>query len=1283
MPRRHRRNQIIEQDQEVEIGEDQIGSSTSSSSSRMSHRGETRFSGKIPAPAKLDTSHHDLATSWKRFERSWENYAKASRLDQEEPSFQTAVLLATAGEDVTDIYDGLQFISEEDKNDPQVVLQKLREYCVGESHEAYESYKFHSRKQQDEESFDAFVAALKKLSKNCNYGSFEQRMLRDQIIFGLRDPILRQKLLENKDITFEKCLIIGRSYETSRQQSKSMTADARSRAKEEDEIQYLTKNQNGYKKNMEKNRSKCKACGKIHSLYNCPAKDAECRRCSKKGHYAHLCFSKLKVRQVSEEETTDSDEEVDIILGIVNEVNEVKEDMWNVELSMNNKPILFRIDTGADVTVISKQQLDDHGLKLLPTTKRLFGAGRVKLDVLGKCQVKLGNKSGDEVTQDVYVLPYLTKPLLGKKAIEALNIIERVNEVQTTSNDTNIKGQYSSLFTGLGKLQKVYKIELHSDHRPFAIVTPRRLPLPMKDKVEKELKRLEEQDIIRPVHTPTDWCAPIVAVPKSNDRVRLCVDLTKLNESVKRENFPLPTTDNLLAEISGAKFFSKLDCNSGFHQIPLAEESQELTTFITPFGRFCYKRMPFGISSGPEIFHREMVHILSGIPGVICDIDDVLISGATQEEHDDRLHSVLHRMQEAGVTLNEKCVFSASKIKFLGHIITPEGIQIDPDKVSAITNFPPPKDVPELRRFMGMVNHVGKFAPNLAENSKPLRDLLKKDNEWVWDTPQQQAFELLKSQLTSAPVLAHYSPSKETKIASDASGYALGCVMKQRQEDGEFKPVFYHSRSMTSTEQRYAQVEKEALAVTWACEKFSDYITGIKDLTLETDHRPLLALLKQKNLDELPPRIQRFRMRLMRFNYKIEYTRGKNLVTADALSRAPYDVPSDHDLMLENEVNDFVRSVMDGFPASEKRLEEIRQTQTEDDICSRVKNYCKTSWPENARTDPDLKPYWTVRNELTIQNDILLFQSRLVIPRRLQEDILSRLHQSHMGIVKCRALARSCVWWPGLSQKIEQVVRECKVCEKERKEHPEPLQPTPTPAYAWQHVGIDLFEWKKHQYVIVVDYYSRWIDFKPLTKSTSKSVIERLKSVFATYGIPELVKTDNGPCFSSRDFADFAESYGFVHLTSSPLYAKSNGEAERAVQTVKNLLSKAEDPYIALLNYRATPLQQGQSPAELLMGRNLRTRVPAYTARYEHQDVDTSSFRERDSCIKLRQKKNYDQRHRVKPLSRFEKGQKVWVKTPKDISAEIIDPVQPSGRSYRLKTDLGEIRRNRLHLRKA
>ena len=262
--------------------------------------------------------------------------------------------------------------------------------------------------------------------------------------------------------------------------------------------------------------------------------------------------------------------------------------------------------------------------------------------------------------------------------------------------------------------------------------------------------------------------------------------------------------------------FSKLDANSGFWQIPLAKESRPLTTFITPFGRYCFNKLPFGISSAPELFQRRINEILKGLDGVLCQMDNVLISESTQAEHDSRLFAVLNRIEAAGVTLNpEKCEFRKERVKFLGHIVDRDGIRADPDKVTAILQMGPPSNVPELRQFPGMANHLGKFTPNLAQLSQPLRELLSKKNSWVWGPAQEVAFNQIKADLTQPTVLTLYDPAAPTKVSADASSYGLGAVLLQ--ENGEhWKPVAYASKSMTNNERRYAQVEKEALAVNWA-----------------------------------------------------------------------------------------------------------------------------------------------------------------------------------------------------------------------------------------------------------------------------------------------------------------------------------------------------------------------------------------------------------------------------------------------------------------------------------
>lgn len=1247
----------------------------------MDHEQQRRFTANVPPPSKMQCDGN-LETNWKRFKRQFENYAVASRLVKEaDEAYKVAVFFAIAGEEVHEIFDNLKFENEEDRKKYDKVVEALEHYFVGDTHEAFESYRFHTRKQENEETMDAFVAALRKLAKNCNFGDLEERLIRDQVVMGVKEENVREKLLEVKELNLDKCLQIGRAFEASKQQMKSMQEGLKEVQvqkifhKKDKEPQKHKQSGNYKNKHGSGSAQKCSRCGKFpgHAKANCPAKDAECRKCKKIGHWAKQCRTRIEVGGIVDDE---------ILLGaVINaDVSGIDAD-WHVDIKVTtpvrSRSVRFRMDTGADVTVVPANYFQKDSKLIQKTTVSLFGPGRTELQVVGKVRAVLASANA-ESEQDLFLIENLKEPLLGTPAIKALQLIG-VGAVQ--EKEENYKEKYPKLFQGLGRMKDTkYVIRLEENAKPFAVAAPRRLSLPMKKKVEEELRRLQDDDIIRPVTNPTDWCAPIVAVPKPNEKIRLCIDFTKLNESVKREYFPLPTTDHLLAQLDGAKVFSKLDCNNGFHQIELDEKSQELTTFITPVGRFCYKRLPFGISSGPEVFHREMSQTLSGIPGVIVDIDDVLVSGRTKKEHDERLEAVLKKLEEVGVTLNDKSEFATESVKFLGQLITPEGIHIDKTKVEAITKFPRPENVSDLRRLLGMVNHVGKFTQNLAETTQPLRDLLKKDTEWHWDTPQEKSFQEIKEKLSSTPVLAHYSAEKPTKVSADASSYGIGGALFQK-EGTEWKPVFYASRSLSETEKRYAQVEKETLAVTWCCEKFADYLVGMHQFTIETDHKPLLSLLKTKQLDELTPRIQRFRMRLLRFSYNIEYVPGKELLTADALSRAPSSLPGAHDDLMEDEMINHVHAVIEEIPASDTKMEEIRQEQMKDSIISQVMNYCKLDhWPDFAQKDADLRSYWTVRNDLVVLEGLLLFQSRIVIPPSLQSDILSRLHQGHQGVVKCRALARSCVWWPGLSTQIENLVSKCDICEKDRSYPPEPMKPTDTPEFPWQRVAMDLFELDGNNYLVIVDYYSRWIEVAHMKSTTTQAVIEVVKSIFSRFGIPEVVVSDNGPQFSSRDFLQFSKDYGFIHLTSSPHHHQANGEAERAVRTAKELLKKSDDPYLALLNYRATPLQLGWSPAELLMSRRLRSRIPTMTQKLAPFTQNVPKFRELDTQNRQKQKEHFDRRHRAREMSPLTGGEKVWVK-PGNKEAVVTAPQAQTPRSVLVNTSRGALRRNRGFLR--
>ncbi|GFO21951.1 hypothetical protein PoB_004845600 [Plakobranchus ocellatus] len=518
-------------------------------------------------------------------------------------------------------------------------------------------------------------------------------------------------------------------------------------------------------------------------------------------------------------------------------------------------------------------------------------------------------------------------------------------------------------FDGLGKLKDPYTIKIRPGVQPSSIYTPRKIPHPLMDKVKAEINRMLDDGVISPVEEPTEWCSGIVVVPKADrSSVRICVDLTSLNKAVLREVHPLSSVDEDLARLSGSKIFTKLDSRSGFWQMPLDQQSRLLTIFLTPFGRFCMNRLPFGISSAPEIFQRWMSEILRDIDGVICHMDDILIHASNQDTHDERVRTVLQRLQQAGLTLNEKCEFSKPVIKFLGHIIDGHGIRADPQKIEAIVEFPVPTNITELQRFLGMVNQLAKFSPELASQTEPLRQLLKRDSFWSWGHPQEQSFQAVKKNLTSTPVLAHYCGGRETIIAADASNAGLGAVLLQIQPDGSRRPVSYISRSLTPAEKNYAVIEKEALAATWASERFSEYILG-STYTIETDHKPVVPLLTTKELYKMPPRIQRFRLRLMRFSPNVIHVSGKQQITADALSRAPASAPSEEDIVLVNDADVMAKQTLDGLPASSRKLQDIIMQQKCDPEIVEVRNFCQRGWPAFLPQNPLFRQYWYSMNK--------------------------------------------------------------------------------------------------------------------------------------------------------------------------------------------------------------------------------------------------------------------------------------------------------------------------------
>lgn len=690
--------------------------------------------------------------------------------------------------------------------------------------------------------------------------------------------------------------------------------------------------------------------------------------------------------------------------------------------------------------------------------------------------------------------------------------------------------------------------------------------------------------------------------------------------------------------------------------------------------------MPFGINCAPEIFHHEMYKIFK-MEGVEVFIDDILIWGRTKEEHDYRLKEVLNRARDNGVKLNKnKCVFGVNEVRFLGHIFNSTGISPDRDRVSAIVNMQKPADKKGLERFLGVTNYLSRFIPRYSELSAPLRMLLGQKVAFEWTEHQENAFNLLKAKISSAPVLKYYNPEEEVTVSVDSSSFALGaCLMQGGQ------PVAFAARTLTPTESRWAQIEKELLAVVFGCTRFHQYIYGHDKVTVETDHKPLEVIFK-KSLNEAPARLQRLLLKLQRYSIQLQYKPGKLLFIADTLSRSATEQGSDEDVSKDVMVH--VNTLYENVEATPEMLNRIREESGKDETFKAVCEYYKKGWPNNKReVDVSVRQYWIVRSELHVVKGILFRNSRVVIPPSLRKLMLKRIHEGHMGIEKCQRRARDVMWWPGMSTDIEHTVQDCEACQRHRAANcREPLAPHPVPELPWEVLAADIFEFRGKNYLLVVDYYSKFVEVVSLPNLNSSSVINVFKDLYSRFGIPRKLVTDGAGSFCSQLFKSFSETWGFAHVTSSPHYPRSNGLAERNVRTIKALMCKShetgEDWKLALLNFRNTPLSGEEwSPAQLLMSRRLNTRLPCGNAQLKPKTVRYQAMLDERSKKIKRSKSYYDRGTKnLIPLTVNEpvrmRQNNVWVKS------RVIRPAR-GNRSYWLETENGGVyRRNRQHIMK-
>ena len=392
---------------------------------------------------------------------------------------------------------------------------------------------------------------------------------------------------------------------------------------------------------------------------------------------------------------------------------------------------------------------------------------------------------------------------MGLVDCEKLGFVKRVNtiEVDVLSKEA-LRVHYKEVFRGLGNLGK-YHITLREGCTPV-VHSARHVPHSLKKQLKQTLDSNVRSGVLCKVDQPTDWVNNLVVVEKRNGSLRLCLDPKDLNKVIKREHHKIPTIQEISSELAGKKVFTTLDLKDGYWQIELDKESSLLCTFATPFGRYRFTRMPFGISSASEVFQKKNEATFEGIPGIHIVADDIIIAASTVQEHDSILQQVLERAKECNVRFNfDKLQLRVSEVKYLGTIITADGMKPDPDKVRAIMDIPTPTEKADVRRLLGMINFLASHIPNMSMTTAPLRDLLKTNVHFHWDLQHEAALTKIKEVLSSRPVLNYFDPSKTSTIQADASQHGVGACLFQQG-----KPVAYASRSLSPSESNYAQIEK-------------------------------------------------------------------------------------------------------------------------------------------------------------------------------------------------------------------------------------------------------------------------------------------------------------------------------------------------------------------------------------------------------------------------------------------------------------------------------------------
>ncbi|XP_043237499.1 uncharacterized protein K02A2.6-like [Amphibalanus amphitrite] len=1210
----------------------------------------------VQPPAPFLPSPGKPAVDWQTWEGKFVNYLLAISGDTFNPARQRAVLLHCVGDEAYRLYGTLPpGVKADGETDFDLALRQLREFYTPRTNVIVERFNFRQRGQHDSETTADFVSALRGLARTCEFGAITDELIRDVVVEKTVHPRLRERFLQDKDLTLEKVLVMAEAFERSLREAAAMAPPAL-------QLGAVAKVSTGPRRrttqpSLPSPATQCTNCGrKDHQPRDksCPAKKVVCHQCGRKGHFASWCRSKEKPPACKELQ----------VLSCSTSTSSKMTCTASVTASTGvQRDVLLQVDTGASCSILSMDLARKlfKGVPYESSTASLYGFAKTPLSVKGTLPTVV-RFNGQEATTDFFLVE-----TPNQEAIMGLNLI---NALGITLHPAS-----NSIYSVEAEAQPLPAIE-HYEHRivlkPGATPTAyrlRRLPLSVREEVSAELQRLLHDGIIEKIDA-SEWVSPLAVSRRKDGRIRVCVDLRGPNSQIVAEVHPLPTIDELESKLHGS-VYSRIDLKTAYHQLRLHKDSRDITAFLTPDGLMRYTRVPFGLVSSGSAFQKLLSSLLKGVPGCGHYLDDILVSGKDHQEHDTRLKEVMDRLARANVTINkDKSVFRQTSIEFCGHKLSAAGVVPLQSTVRAVIEAPPPSDARELRSFLGTTGWFSRFVPAYASVVRPMAHLLKKDAPFQWSEEQQAAFNKVKQLISTSPVMRPFDPHLQTIVTSDASDRGAGAVLTQVQPSGEERPVAYWSRSFTEAESRYSVSEKEALSAVNAVEHWRIYLWG-RFFKLKTDHSALTTLLTPKSSNRAGARIARWQARLLPYSYSVEYKPGHTIPVADALSRLPLPDTSGAETDGDDIIALVTDDATDALPESE-----IRAASEADPALSEVREAIRTGWPASAREcSPTLRPFFDVRHELQLRDDNIILRGpdRVVVPLALIDKYLQVAHRSHEGIVRTKQLLRSLAWWPGMMRATTDLIRDCSTCQAKdavlsQGARPAPLQPVPLPDRAWSKLGIDVVgpiagAPPSARYAItVIDYASKWPEVALTSSVETDDVISFLSSLWSREGYCDELVSDNGPQFTSAKFEKYLSDRGIQHRKSSLYWPRGNAAVERFNRTLKTWLLEAaqQSPRTPqafaahvtrrLALYRTVPhCTTGISPSEGLHGRRMRLDLPVMSA----DSAPDAGLHTRVQTQQRRNERNYNRRRGVK-VPTIQPGDKVRVRrpghTPKNLS---------------------------------